>query len=80
MVTPMSTGKESLSLTLCPGGFFKKPDTLEALDDSSSDIGHSLQSLETRSLSIVHELVHACKGPDGMKISLTGRLPVLTSE
>ncbi|KAJ5397870.1 hypothetical protein N7509_005983 [Penicillium cosmopolitanum] len=64
VVTPMSTGKESLSLTLCPGGFFKKPNTLEALDDSSSDIGHSLQSLETRSLSIVHELVHACKGPD----------------
>lgn len=76
----MSTGKEPLSLTLCPSGFFNKPDTLEALDDSSSDIGHSLQSLETRSLSIVHELVHACKGPDGMKIPFPGGLPELTSD
>ncbi|KAJ5151216.1 uncharacterized protein N7482_010468 [Penicillium canariense] len=63
VVTPLSTGKESLSLTLCPAGFFKKPDTLESIDDTSSDIGHALQKLEPRSLSIVHELVHASQGP-----------------
>jgi hypothetical protein len=80
VVTPMTTGQNSLSLTLCPDGFFNKANALEALDDSNSDIGHTLQSLETRSLSIVHELVHACKGPAGMKMSFTGRLRMLTRE
>lgn len=70
VVTPMSTGKESLSMTLCPDGFFKKPDTLEAIDDTVSDIGHALQKLEPKSLSIVHELVHASQGPDSMDILL----------
>lgn len=78
MVTPMSTGKESLSLTLCPDGFFKKADALEAIDDTSSDIGHALQKLEPRSLSIVHELVHASQGPDSMKIVFIGKLFELT--
>ncbi len=57
-------------MTLCPDGFFKKPDTLEAIDDTVSDIGHALQKLEPKSLSIVHELVHASQGPDSMDILL----------
>ncbi|KAJ5453445.1 uncharacterized protein N7458_004401 [Penicillium daleae] len=63
VVTPMSTGKESISLCLCPAGFFNKANTLEAIDATNSDIGHALQKLETKSLSIVHELVHASEGP-----------------
>lgn len=74
----MSTGKESLSLTLCPNGFFNKANTLEAIDDSNSDIGHVLQQLEPRSLSIVHELVHASQGPDSMKLGFIGKLFELT--
>lgn len=75
----MTTGDKSLSLTLCPKGFFNKKDTLEAVDDTNDDIGHALQKLETRSLTLVHELVHACQGPESRKIVSFKELPKLTN-
>ncbi|WEW56508.1 hypothetical protein PRK78_001953 [Emydomyces testavorans] len=66
VVTPMSTGKKQLSLTLCPTGFFKSA-SHERIDDSKTRIGYELQKLQPKSLTLVHELVHLVKTPEETK-------------
>ncbi|KAK2812425.1 hypothetical protein FQN50_001426 [Emmonsiellopsis sp. PD_5] len=48
VVTPMSTGKGTLTMTLCPEGFFRKKDAADAIIITNSHIGKKLQDLETK--------------------------------
>ena len=66
-MTRMMDGKDTLTLTLCHKGFFNNPIALNKANIGKNKIGYQLQNQETKSLTFVHELIHASQGPEIME-------------
>ncbi|KAK2882563.1 hypothetical protein FQN49_000248 [Arthroderma sp. PD_2] len=73
--TVTSTERSTISLTLCPMGFFSKRGGEEKIKTSMQKIGAKLQKSNSKSLTLIHEMVHIIGTPAETVDQLAWRPP-----